>query len=146
MIKTEQSYKEAVEKLLQDKIFIKEQTKKLEEMGLESEHIELAIQPYTSFHEQLKEEVEYYEHIKRGEFAPVVNLKTLGKTLIAYRIYIGMSQQELATKLGVSPSQVSRDERNEYYGATIERIQNVMEAMNMTSITRIDPSDIVGSA
>lgn len=146
MIKTEQAYKEAVAKLKQDKEFIKEQTKKLEEMGLESEHIELAIQPYISFHEQLKEEVEYYEQIKRGEFTPVINLKTLGKTLIAYRIYIGMSQQELAGKLGVSPSQVSRDERNEYYGATIERIQNIMEVMNMTSITKIDPSDVIVSA
>ncbi|MGG5252343.1 helix-turn-helix domain-containing protein [Neobacillus sp. SM06] len=146
MIKTEQAYKEAVEKLKQDKLFIKEQTKKLEEMGLDPEHIELAIQPYISFHEQLKEEVEYYEQIKRGEFTPVINLKMLGKTLIAYRIYIGMTQQELAAKLGVSPSQISRDERNEYYGATIERIQSVMEAMNMTSVTKIDPSDVIVSA
>lgn len=139
MIKTEQAYKQAVEKLKQDKEFIKEQTEKFEEMGLEPEHIELAIQPYISFHEQLKEEVDYYERIKRGDFEPVINLKTIGKTLIAYRIYAGLSQQDLAERLNVSPSQVSRDERNEYYGATIERIQNVMEAMGMLSITKINP-------
>jgi hypothetical protein len=40
-----------------------------------------------------------------------------------------MNQQQLADKLGVS-----RDERNEYYGATIERIQDVMESMGMVSI------------
>lgn len=145
MIKTESAYKQAVEKLKQDKAFIKEQIEKLEEMGLEADHIELAIQPYISFHEQLKEEVEYYEKIKRGEFAPVFNLLNIGKTLIAYRIYIGMSQQELAEKLGVSPSQVSRDERNEYFGATIERIQNVMEAMKMNSITKIEPGEIISA-
>lgn len=145
MIKTETSYKQAVEKLKQDKEFIQEQIKKFEEMGLEKEHIELAIQPYISFHEQLKEEVDYYERIKRGDFEPVINFSTLGKTLIAYRIYIGMSQQELAEKLNVKASQVSRDERNEYYGATLERIQSVMEAMGMLSITQINPTDVVSA-
>jgi len=145
MIKTENAYKEAVLKLKQDKDFIEAEKKKFKEMGLEEDHIELAIQPYVSFHEQLKEEVDYYERIKRGEFETVINLNTIGKTLIAYRIYTGMSQNELAEKLGVSPSQVSRDERNEYFGATIERIQNVMEAMGMTSITKINPSAVISA-
>ena len=57
--------------------------------------------------------------------------------MIAYRIYLGLSQQELADRLGVSASQVSRDERNEYYGATLERLQEVMEAMRMISKTEI---------
>ncbi|TCP23730.1 helix-turn-helix protein [Scopulibacillus darangshiensis] len=143
MIKTENSYKQAVEKLKQDKEFIKEQTEKFKKVGLEPAHIELAIQPYVSFHEQLKEEVDYYERIKRGDFEPVFNLRTIGKTLIAYRIFLGLTQQDLAEKLNVSPSQVSRDERNEYFGATIERIQTVMDAMNMRSITKIDPSDVI---
>jgi DNA-directed RNA polymerase specialized sigma subunit len=145
MIKTESAYREAVEKLNQDKEFIKQQREKFIVMGLDADHIELALQPYISFHEQLKEEVDYYERIKRGEFEPIVNLKTVGKTLIAYRIYIGMSQQQLAHKLGVSPSQVSRDERNEYYGATIERIQDVMEAMGMVSITNINPQGVISA-
>ncbi|MGM8216471.1 helix-turn-helix domain-containing protein [Bacillaceae bacterium W0354] len=143
MIKTESAYREAIEKLKKDKNFIEFEKKRFKDMGLEQDHIELALQPYISFHEQLKEEVEYYERIKRGEFDTVINLRTLGRTLIAYRIYIGMSQQELATKLGVSASQVSRDERNEYYGATIERIQQVMDAMDMVSVTRINPTDNV---
>lgn len=145
MIKTESAYREAIEKLKQDKKFIESEKKRFKELGLSEEHIELAIQPYLSFHEQLKEEVEYYERIKRGEFETVINLSTIGKSLIAYRIYIGMSQQQLAEKLGVSPSQVSRDEKNEYYGATLERIQQVMEAMDMISITKINTSDIVSA-
>ncbi|WP_017756523.1 helix-turn-helix domain-containing protein [Calidifontibacillus oryziterrae] len=145
MIKTESAYREAVERLKQDQEFIKQQKLKFTEMGLDSDHIEFALQPYISFHEQLKEEVEYYEQIKRGEFEPIINLNTIGKTLIAYRIYSGMSQQQLAEKLQVSPSQVSRDEKNEYYGATIERIRDVMEALGMVSITRIDPQGIVSA-
>lgn len=141
MIKTESSYKEAIEKLKQDRDFINREKKRFEDMGLDSEHIELAIQPYISFHEQLKEEVKYYEKIKRGEFAPILNLDQIGKTLIAYRIYLDMSQKELADKLEVSPAQVSRDEKNEYYGATIERIKNVMEVMKMSSVTKINSTE-----
>ncbi|MFD1067745.1 helix-turn-helix domain-containing protein [Oceanobacillus locisalsi] len=145
MIKTENAYKEAVLKLKQDEKFIASEKEKFKKMGLENEHIELALQPYVSFHEQLKEEVDYYECIKRGEFETVINLHTIGKTLIAFRIYIGMSQNELAEKLDVSPSQVSRDEKNEYFGATIERIQSIMEAMGMTSITKIEPSTVISA-
>ncbi|WP_233095968.1 hypothetical protein [Alicyclobacillus sp. SO9] len=49
-----------------------------------------------------------------------------------------MSQHELAKRLGVPQSQVSGDERNEYYGAAKERITDVMEAMGMRTITQID--------
>jgi len=145
MIKTESAYREAIEKLKQDQEFIKKQKEMFEGMGLVPDDIELALQPYISFHEQLKEEVDYYERIKRGEFEPIFNLKTIGKTLIAYRIYKGMSQQQLAEKLGVSASQVSRDEKNEYYGATIERIQEVIEALGMVSITKVDPQNIISA-
>jgi DNA-binding XRE family transcriptional regulator len=141
MIKTESAYRQAVEKLKQDITFINDQKQKFKEMGLSEDHINLAIQPYISFHDQLKEEVDYYERIKRGEFEPVYNLLTIGKTLIAYRIYANISQSELAERLNVSPSQVSRDERNEYYGATLEKIQNVMKALRMNSITKVDPTD-----
>lgn len=95
-------------------------------MGLNPEQIKMAIDPLISFHEQLKEEIEHYEKIKRGSFNPIYKFTDIGKTLIAYRIYIGMSQAELAEKLGVSDSQVSRDERHEYYGATTEKIESVI--------------------
>lgn len=143
MIKTETAYKKALEKLQEDKLFIQDQKKVLEEMGLTKEQVEKALQPSITFHEQLKEEVIYYERIRRGEFETIINLHNLGKSLIAFRIYLGLSQQELADRLGVSASQVSRDERNEYYGATLERIQQVMEAMQMVSKTEIQPQDLL---
>lgn len=143
VIKTEAAYSKALDKLKEDKLFIESQKKALEDMGLTQEQIEKALQPSISFHEQLKEEVVYYERIKRGEFDTIINFHELGKALIAYRIYLGMSQQDLAKRLGVSSSQVSRDERNEYYGATIERLQQVMEAMGMVSKTEIQTGDLL---
>jgi len=143
MIKTETAYKKSLEKLQEDKLFIRDQKKVLEDMGLTGEQVEKALQPSITFHEQLKEEVVYYERIRRGEFEPIINLHNLGKSLIAYRIYVGLSQQELADRLGVSASQVSRDERNEYYGATLERIQEVMEAMRMVAKMEIQSEDLL---
>jgi transcriptional regulator with XRE-family HTH domain len=49
--------------------------------------------------------------------------------LIAVRIAQGVSQRELATRLDVHESQVSRDERNEYFGITLERAARVLDAL-----------------
>lgn len=140
MIKNESSYKKSLEKLKEDLEYIEMEKLRLQGIGLNKEQIQLAIQPLISFYEQLKEEVEHYERIKRGAFNPIYKFTDIGKNLIAYRIYIGMSQTELANKLGVSESQVSRDERHEYYGATTEKIQQVMEAMNMKTVINIEIS------
>lgn len=139
MIKTETAYKKALNRLQEDQSFIQKQKKTLVDKGLTAEQVTKALQPTISFHEQLKQEVTSYEHIIRGEFDTIINLHDIGKVLIAYRIYLGISQQELANRLDTSPAQVSRDERNEYYGATIERLQQVMEAMSMVSETRVQP-------
>lgn len=87
---------------------------------------------------QLREEVEEYERLKRGRFDTFVNLSGLGRTLIALRIYKGMTQKELGEKLGVSEPQVSRDERNEYHGASIEKIQRVLNALDVTIKSEIE--------
>lgn len=145
MIKNESAYQKAVEKLKLDQEFINNEKNRFAEMGLNSEQIKMAIQPLLSFHEQLKSEVEYYEKIKRGSFNPIYKFTDIGKTLIAYRIYLGMTQSELANKLGVSEPQVSRDERHEYYGATTEKIETVMEAMGMKTTINIEIDGELGA-
>lgn len=67
MIKTEAAYKKALEKLQKDKAFIQNQKRTLEEIGLTGEQVDKALQPSITFHEQLREEVLYYERI--GVFA-----------------------------------------------------------------------------
>lgn len=146
MIKNESSYQKAVEKLKQDKEFIQSEKERFTNMGLNEEQIKMAISPLISFHEQLKEEVHYYERIKRGSFNPIHKFTDIGKTLVAYRIYLGMTQQELADKLKVSAAQISRDERNEYYGATTEKIEKVMTAMRMKATINVDVSVAGGQA
>jgi DNA-binding XRE family transcriptional regulator len=70
---------------------------------------------------QLKEEVQSYERLKRGEFDEVRNFDGMGRLFVALRISQGMTQRELAERLGVHECQVSRDEQNEYHDITLER-------------------------
>ncbi len=106
--------------------------------GFNSQQMKLAIDPLISFTLQLREEVEEYEKLKRGQFDTFVNLSGLGRTLIALRIYKGMTQKDLAEKLGVSEPQVSRDERNEYHGSSIEKIQRVLDVLEVKIQSKIE--------
>ncbi len=96
------------------------------------------IDPMESFHLQLKEEVESYERLKRGEFEELENLRGFGHLLISLRIAQGMSQRELAKRLNVHESQVSRDERNEYFGITLERAVKILDALNVRLHTKVE--------
>ena len=131
MIKTEKEYKNAQKKITEDIDFIAKQKDKLKELGLTEEQINIAMEPTYSFHEQLKDEVLYYEKIKRGEFSSLYNFYDMGRYLIGLRIYKGLTQKQLAKKLEVSEAQVSKDEKNEYHGVSIEKIQRILNAMEV---------------
>ena len=51
--------------------------------------------------------------------------------LIAVRIALGLSQRQFAKRLGVHPTQVCRDERNEYHGITIERAAAILDTFDL---------------
>jgi len=86
---------------------------RLSEAGLSDEEIKRVIDPMESFQLQLKEEVEGYERLKRGEFEELENFRGFGHLLISLCIAQALSQRELAQRLNVHESQVSRDERND---------------------------------
>jgi DNA-directed RNA polymerase specialized sigma subunit len=129
MIKTEAEYAEAKKRLEKEFQEIESHQLKMKKAGLNVQQIKLAIDPLATFAFQLQEEVEEYEKLKRGQFEPLENLNGIGHMLVALRIYKGVKQKELAEKLGIKESQVSRDERNEYHGASIEKIQKVLDAL-----------------
>lgn len=129
MIKTETEYQECLKRLESDSRVIQEQRRKLEELKLSSEQIDLAMEPVLSFNAQLKEEVEWYERVKRRDFGVFTKLTEIGPLLVALRIANGISQSELARRLSVDVSQISRDERNDYHGISIERAERVVAAL-----------------
>ena len=128
MIRNDAEYREAAARLKQEKKRLDAYREKYRKQRLSAREVKRALDPLRSFHLQLEEEVEGYEKLKRGEFDELLNFVGLGRLLIAVRIYAGFSQRELAEKLGVHESQVSRDERNEYHGITVERAGKILEA------------------
>jgi ribosome-binding protein aMBF1 (putative translation factor) len=138
MIRNEAEYQEASARLTNERNRLTEHRARLKETGLSDEEIKRVIDPMESFHLQLKEEVESYERLKRGEFEELENLRGLGHLLISLRIAQGMSQRELARRLDVHESQVSRDERNEYFGITLERAIKILDALNVRLHTKVE--------
>jgi ribosome-binding protein aMBF1 (putative translation factor) len=138
MIRNEAEYQEASKRLAEELKRLDEHRSRLKEMGLKGSEIKRVIDPLESFHLQLREEVEAYERLKRGEFEDLENLRGLGQVLITSRIAQGLSQRGLARRLGVHESQVSRDERNEYFGITLERAMKILEALNVRLLTHVE--------
>jgi len=137
MIRNEAEYREAAKRLRDEADRIKEQKNRLREMKLTKEEIKRALDPVRSFHEQLKEEVASYERLLRGEFDELHNFEGLGRLLVALRIAQRLTQRELAERLGVHESQVSRDERNEYHGVTVDRANRILEALGVDVRTEV---------
>lgn len=138
MIRNETEYQEASARLTDERNRLAEHSARLQEAGLSEDEIKRAIDPMESFHLQLKEEVESYERLIRGEFDELENFRGFGTLLISLRISKGISQRELARRLNVHESQVSRDERNEYFGITLERAMKILDALNVRLHTKVE--------
>lgn len=138
MIRNEKEYREAVERIGQEKDRLARQEAELKAMGLGPAEVKRALDPMRSFHQQLEEEVASYERLKRGDFDEIENLRGLGQLLVSLRIAQGLTQRQLAEKLGVHETQVSRDERNEYHGITLERAAKVLEALGVEVRSRVE--------
>ena len=138
MIRNENEYQEASTRLADERHRLTDHRTRLKEAGLSDEEIKRVIDPMESFHLQLAEEVESYERLKRGEFEELENFRGFGHLLISLRIAKGISQRELAKRLNVHESQVSRDERNEYFGITLERAIKILDALEVRLHTTVE--------
>ena len=145
MIKTKQEYERMKEQLAGEEERLGLQRQVLVEAGLGGKKLEAAMAPLKSFSAQLREEVRFYERIMARDFSLLSDLRSIGRLLIALRIASGLSQGELARRLGASPSQVSRDERDEYYGAPLEKIQRIFDALGFQGDVHVRPKGEEGS-
>jgi ribosome-binding protein aMBF1 (putative translation factor) len=138
MIRNETEYQEASTRLTEERERLIDHQCRLKEAGLSDKEIKRVIDPMESFHLQLREEVESYERLKRREFEELENFRGFGHLLISLRIAKGISQRDLARRLGVHESQVSRDERNEYFGITLERAVRILDALDVKLHTKVE--------
>jgi DNA-binding Xre family transcriptional regulator len=138
MIRSETEYQKAIGRVKNEKELIEKAKKNLKNKGLKSKEIERALNPLLSFTAQLEEEIETYEKIKRGDFETIENFDGLGRSLIALRINKNMSQKDLADKLKIAESQISRYEKNEYRGISMERVNEILTALHAKAVTKFE--------
>jgi HTH-type transcriptional regulator/antitoxin HigA len=77
--------------------------------------------------DELEAEIAEYEELRTGRLVtmPVTSLLDISKVLIAARLSAGLTQTELAERIGVSQQQVQKDEAGDYTRASLERLHSV---------------------
>jgi HTH-type transcriptional regulator/antitoxin HigA len=88
---------------------------------------------YESMIRQLEDELGEYDRLKSGEVAlpHVERLDQIAPFITRIRIAKGVSQTELARRLGVSKQVISRYEESEYQTVAISRLQEILDAIGI---------------
>lgn len=83
--------------------------------------------------QDLRKEIEEYNALKSGKRKTVAlaSLDELPRTLIRARIAAGLTQEELAAKLGLKPQQIQRYEATDYHSASMQRMSEVLRALGV---------------
>ena len=83
--------------------------------------------------EDLKSELQEYQALRSGKRRTIGldSIEELPKTLIQARIAAGLSQEELAAKLGLKPQQVQRYESTNYQSASLQRVNEIMRVLGV---------------
>jgi HTH-type transcriptional regulator / antitoxin HigA len=91
----------------------------------------------------IERELAEYELLKSGavNFAESFSLTDLPRILIQARIAKGLSQTELAEKLGMKAQQVQRYEATEYMSASLSRLIEVAAALGVRVSESFSPED-----
>jgi HTH-type transcriptional regulator/antitoxin HigA len=94
--------------------------------------------------DELEEEVRFYENLRAGKISEfsAESLHDLPDILIQARIARGMSQKDLGDFLGVAEQQIQRYESDRYRMASLDRLTEVADALNVRIVER---AQLVGS-
>ena len=87
----------------------------------------------------LREELAEYEALRSGRVRELElrSLTELPVALIRARIAAGLSQKELAKRLGLKEQQIQRFEATRYAGVSLERVQAVADALGVQLHERV---------
>ena len=129
MIKTDGEYRRTMAMVAAQSQRFVEYEQELAARGYTPEQVARGLEPMRTFHMGMVEEIQYYERLKRGEIGGVQGIRALGKHLIAMRIAAGITQRELARRMDVHESQVSRDEHDDYHGITLGRAESIARVL-----------------
>jgi HTH-type transcriptional regulator / antitoxin HipB len=82
---------------------------------------------------QLKQEITEYEQLKSGNRSTFIlnSLSDLPTVLIKARIAAGMTQKDLAEKIGIQEQQIQRYEANHYSSTSFDRLRAIASALKI---------------
>ena len=82
---------------------------------------------------EMEADLAEYDFLKSGQvsFAETSSLSELPKVLVQARIAKGMSQTDLAEKLGMKPQQIQRYEATDYMSASLARLIEVAAVLEV---------------
>ncbi len=86
----------------------------------------------------MKEELQMYESMKAGIFSleQLEVVSELSNMLIGARIAQGISQKELAERIGLKEQQIQRYEATDYASASLSRIREVVNGLSGNATAR----------
>ena len=88
---------------------------------------------------ELEEELREYDQLKSGELKlpRLERLDQIAPLVARVRIAKGLSQTELARRLGVSKQVVSRYEENDYQTVALGRLQEIFNALGVKTLVTL---------
>lgn len=96
----------------------------------------------------IQAEIAEYDLLKSGQvsFSKTFALEELPRVLVQARIASGMSQTDLAEKLGMKPQQVQRYEATDYMGASLGRLIEISKALGVKASESFEGPKKVGGS
>lgn len=93
-----------------------------------------------SQYEELQEEMRDYRALKSGKrkLIKINSFENLAVALIQARIARGLTQKELAEKLGLKEQQIQRYEASNYASASLARLNQIVEVLNIKIGSKVD--------
>lgn len=84
---------------------------------------------------ELEDSIRTYVSLRDGELAPVpiTDVASIPRSLIEHRIAAGLSQRQLAERLGLKEQQIQRYEAEDWATASLNRLMQVADALGIVS-------------
>ena len=94
---------------------------------------------YQSMIRQLEDELREYDRLKSGELTlpRVDRLDQIAPFIVKIRIAKGVSQTELARRLGVSKQVISRYEESDYQTVAISKLQEILDVIGVKMVVTL---------
>jgi len=93
-----------------------------------------------SQYDELQQELKAYEELKSGKrkIIRITSFEHLPLALVQARIARGFTQKKLAQELGLKERQIQRYEASSYAKASMARIQQILDVLNVKIGSKVD--------